>query len=586
MARDVEIDIVANDKTSKGTRSAKKNFQDLERDTSKLSQKVAGFAEDMLGTVSKAASSAGPLIAGAAVVAAPLIGATISAAIIGGASIGAAGIGVAIASQNPVVKAAGSALGKTLMAGLQQDASVFVKPILNQLDKVNDFFKKENSVIANIFRNSAGFLDPLVDGALKGFHSILRGVDSLVAKGAPVVQAFGRSFDKIGGAVGNFFTQLSSQSKNGASAIDDLTSSVVYLVNTVSGITKATSATKGYLDTVDKAIDKGRYWVEDNSQLAGAFDTLGLKLDLTADGYKAGSKEAEAYRRYTEGVATAQDYLLLQGNTLVNQTDAQAQAQKNAATWYQPTTEEIEAQADALNTLAANQRNFVSENNSLYSSVTNAKQAIADATKEIKDNGKATSENTKKGRENRTAISDVATALNEQYQKTVDVYGAGTKATTVASENRAAFIKLAESAGYSAGQASDLADQLVQVPDETNTKAHYNDKDARARIYDYKTVLDGIPRTIKTTVYVSETGRERVDSSGHRYGGYSAAESMYLGSEGSHRTGGPKAVANMPAVNNNIQVTLDGSVLRSTIRESQKRQNTVNRVGKRFAYGR
>jgi hypothetical protein len=103
---------------------------------------------------------------------------------------------------------------------------------------------------------------------------------------------------------------------------------------------------KGWTDQVDKMIDRGRYWIEDNSNIAETLGRLGVKVDLTADGFKVGSVQAEAYRKATLGTATAADFATLK---TAGMTDAQIAA-ADASGNYRAELEQVRAATIAAGT--------------------------------------------------------------------------------------------------------------------------------------------------------------------------------------------------------------------------------------------
>lgn len=378
--------------------------------------KVVGTS---LGDSFKLAGKAMPQILGtAAALASPLIGATISAAVIGGVSIGAAGLGVALAAKNPQVQAAGKGLGKSLMSGLLQDSSGFIQPVLKQIDKIGVAFEAQRPRIRNIFNDSAGFLDPLVDGALKGIDGIMSGVEDLVHNGGPVVDSFGRLFANLGDAVGDAFSMISGGSKDAAGAVDDLsvilggTVRVVGLV--IRGLTEAYGVLKAPLDPVFR--------------LAKAMGLLGDEQ----------TKAAETAPPVADGLG------------------------------------KIGASADQAVTplmTMAEKMNLVSDaSGNLYDSSINVEEALDNVTAAVKENGKSFDISTPKGRDNAKAFSSLAKSLISNYEAYVKVNGEGPKADGVMARNRQSFINAATAAGKSKGAAEAFATSLGLLPAQKSVK--------------------------------------------------------------------------------------------------------------------
>ncbi|MGW5578712.1 hypothetical protein [Micromonospora chokoriensis] len=301
-----------------------KQMREGERDLRKLtktSKLVAGIGNDMAEGVSLSFSQRiGPLIASAPVAPAgpilgaalaPGIGAAVAGAIVGAAGVGGVVGGLALASKHPAVQQAGGDLGKEVFASLNDAAVAFVNPALDGIGIVRQGFIDIKPEIESIFADSSNYVVPLANGIVKGAQHIIRGVAVAVEKAEPIIKAFSRSFESIGDAVGDTFALLADDAEEGASAIDDMTLALSNFVRVSGELLHLTSQIKGYSNELDTVLDRGRYWVEDNSYLAESLRKVGITLDITSDGFAAGSKEAEAYRNATLGTATAADFATL-----------------------------------------------------------------------------------------------------------------------------------------------------------------------------------------------------------------------------------------------------------------------------------
>jgi hypothetical protein len=274
---------------------------------------ASGFVGRFIGRLGPLMASApvsGPAgAAGAAigVAMAPTIAAGVAGAVVGGAGIGGVIGGVLLAARDDRVKQAGSDLGDSVLFDLEKRAGGFVVPTLGAINRIRQGFTDIGPDLDRIF-NSSRFVEPLVDGAIKGAKGFIDGFADAVDEADPVIEALRLGIADIGVATGGVFRTMAGDAKEGASAISDLTGAVSNLITFTGGLVHATASVKGWTDQLDQSIDKGRSWIEDNSQLAGQLDKLGVKLDLTADGFKVGSAEADAYRKITEGTATATDF--------------------------------------------------------------------------------------------------------------------------------------------------------------------------------------------------------------------------------------------------------------------------------------
>jgi hypothetical protein len=533
MARDVEFDVTGNDKTSAALRSAERNFartnakiKSEQEKTSKLLgsgllgsiDKVAPkLAENLASSFAAAGKLGGPALAGGIALAAPLIGATISAAVIGGAGVGGVVGGVLLAARDPRVKEAGAAVGRNLLTGLERDAQVFVEPLLAQLDKVEQRFGQMRPTLQRIFRNSAQFLDPLVDGALDGVDGILRGLDRLIERGRPVMESFGRLFAETGDAVGDAMETISGGSEDAAKSVDSLTFAIGESIRTAGRFTRILTETYGFIH--DAALE--------TLSLGDANTGLGSALDRSADGA----------RRLGSGTFGAADGI---GAASAASADLQA----------------------ALDGAAQAARDVTQAHADLYSQTTNVAEAMDRAKETIAENGRTLSLNSEKGRENRNALSVVAGALQRQYDAYVKVNGVSPRSAALADTLRGKFITLATSAGLSAGKAQELADKILNIPARRNTKITAPTAQARAEIKALQDKVNALRgKTIGVTVRVNASQLNKVNAqlarSGGGRGGLFNAAAYWAPADvgfGAARTGGPSQID----VASDVNVYLDG----------------------------
>jgi hypothetical protein len=442
-------------------------------------QETQGFAKKFVGTITQAFSGIpiGPVLVGAAVAAAPFLGAAISAGVIGGASAGGLIGGVILASKDPRVAAAGKNLGTNLLSSLRKDADVFVEPLLRNIGKVEARFGLMNTRISHIFANSSKFLDPIVDGALNGIDGILRGIDSLVSKGGPVMASFGRTFDVLGNSIGDAFETISGGSDEAADALDDFTNAAAFSIQSTGVLVRTLTELYGAVKYISPLGEKMVDWLSDESKKSqeAATQTGGLSQQLRA------------------GVVVQDQY----GHA-------------------------IQTTGSKMATLEEQMRDVYDVSRNLFDAETDAAEAFDSLKKSIGENGKTLDIHTAKGRANRTALSNLVGVMNSQYKAYVDVNGQGIKANGIASSNYNSFIKAAAGLGISKRAAQEYATKLGLIPPKKNTDFHANTHDAEARAKALKAKIDAI-KSKTVTVHVSVTGTERLDSAGHRIGGYRAA---------------------------------------------------------------
>jgi hypothetical protein len=547
VARDVEFNMTASDKTGPAMASVAGNAEKTQEKIRRSSDRTSAAAGDgwvksfiktgpkIIGAVKDfselAAKNSGPILAGAGVAAAPLIAGTLSAAIIGGAGIGGVLGGVALVKDDPRVAAAGTALGKNLTSDLKDFAKPFIDPVIRGAATIEDRFDEVGGNLRSIFANSARYVAPLVDGSTRFLQGVIRGADALVAKAAPVIRALSEGLAQAGTDVNEFFTEISRGSDGAAVSVRQL------------------------VDLFGGALAVLGPLINGINQVSAALDRVGISpgiLQLIGRINDANS---------TTGTFTAR----VQGATT-------AIAAEGAT---------ASAASLDINALNASVRGSVNAHTSLYGATTNAAQAIRDAKKAIDDNGASLSLNTQKGLENRTTLQNLATALNSNYDAYVQVNGAGQAADAVLRGNRAAFIQVATAASGSAAKAKQLANELLGIPRSTKPKVELLDN-ATGKINNVINRLGAVKsKTVTLNIAVRQSGdasalRKQSLPSGLKG---AAGSSFAAGTDGNYRTGGPAEVN----VQSNVSVSLDGKPFYDytdrVVQQERKRAAWRARVG-------
>ncbi len=304
-----------------------------------------GFGARFVGRLGPVLASApiSPAILAAALPAIPVLSAALAAGVIGGAAgVGIVG-GVVLAARDPRVKEAGARMGEELLSDLTARSSNFVDPTLAGIARLRAGFREMGPDLDRIF-DSSRFVEPLVDGGLVGARRFVKGVADAVDEADPVIEALRNMISQVGITTGETLSLLASDAEEGASAVNDLTLAISNLITVTGQLVHGAAQVKGYTDELDKWLDKSRYVIED-------LDDVGIKADLTADGFKRGSKEALAYREATLGTATAADFARLK---MAGMTDAEIAAADASGTYraqldkVKAATEEAVVAADAL----------------------------------------------------------------------------------------------------------------------------------------------------------------------------------------------------------------------------------------------
>ena len=553
MARDVEVNATASDKTSPGLRSTERSFREAQKRIQKqqdeatakfgknlgstLNTVAPNLTKKLVAALDSAGAVGGPALAGGIIAAAPVIAGTLQAAVIGGAGIGGVLGGVLLVSRDARVKAAGGELAQNLLGQLQEDATPFIGPVLRSIDMIGDRATKLDPLFKRIFSNASRYVEPLTSGVLDFAEPVLIGFDKLVAKAGPVIESMRRGFGQLGDAIGDTLGDLSEDSDSAARSLDSVFTTVSELVRVVGPLIDGLTKVNG--------------WLEKIGMSGGLLNSL-ARLRDAVDGN-------------TESAGTF------------------VRRQRDVVTSFQQTTEDSYDYAAGLRDAQAAVQGVYEANRDLYSSTTSVASAFATATQAARENGRTLSLNTEKGRANRDALANVAGALQRNYDAYVKTNGAGAGAAALASTLRARFIALAEKLGASSGKARELADKLLGIPN-VNRKVNVATEQAKAAAEALKNRLAGIKdRSVYVNVAFNQGRINKVEAQLARLGGGNFAGSSWSGVTGGDgaRTGGASQVN----VSNRVEVALDGAPFRqmvaTTVDESAARQTWRQKVGYR-----
>lgn len=378
----------------------------------------AGAAEEFSASFSSkigpllAKAPVSPAIIAAAAAVAPEVGALVSAAVIGGAGIGGVIGGLALVKDDPRVKAAGKGLKDSLLGQLKADAAPFVEPAVAAAAKVEARFESMNGRIQSIFQKSSGFLGPLVDGATKGVDGILRGLDSLITKGKPVIDALGQSFVIVGDSVGNALDTIAGGSEEAGSALTifaKLTGGTIevvgYLVRGLTELYGVISYIPGKLKDFGTFMGQNLGIVEKSGESAGQAATevskMAKALLVNADAAVAAARASGAF------VATAAD-VKAQQQLATDTQDAYNRSLSELTPAGTRATQISLGLTRAIQALHGAQMGATDANESYEASWDSLSESI-------KNNGRSLNIHTAAGRSNRDALESVAQATRDSY---------------------------------------------------------------------------------------------------------------------------------------------------------------------------
>jgi hypothetical protein len=390
---------------------------------------------------------------GAAV--APLLGAAVAGGIIGGAGIGGVIGGVMIASKDQRVQLAATNLKNTIGRQLQDAALPFVGGTMDALAIFEQGFNGVSGNIRNLLRNASLYLKPLASGVVDFMQPVIRGIDGLVAKAAPVIEAIRRGLGELGRAVEGMFASLQDNGVEAGMAIsvvfNMITKAVQIAGAVINGLTEAFGFLVRMADKLGFLSDEGK---EKLAGLRGATD------QMTAAG-KNGSAGLGGFKAVLDDTGGAA---------------------ATAAVKVRDLDQEISDLVD---------RNLSAREASLA-----LRDAMNSAAKAV-DKKRIVSIGEER------ALIGMARAANTAT-RTLDEQGRTVKQATSAHEaNRKKLIETAIRMGYTRAQAKRLADQYLATPKNVNTKIlQPGMPGARKQIKEYDKQIDAVARSIRTNVSV------------------------------------------------------------------------------------
>jgi hypothetical protein len=555
VARDVEFNVTASDKTGNALNAAARAFERTQKritsDHEKAQAKIRGdadkafaglggrllsavgavspkLAEAITGSVASAGKAAGPLLVGAIAASAPFIGATVSAAVVGGAGIGGVVGGMVLASRDPRVKAAGKELGDDLLGSLTDAARPFVPAMIAATHQVRAGFADIEDDLKRIFANSSKFVGPLTTGVVTLARQVVAGVDAVVAKAGPTIDALSEGLAGLGGDIRSFMTTVAGDGRAAAEAVRSLFQTMSGLIRitglVVAGLTRLYNLSNSVLPSLLQIA--GRF-----NEAAPAAGTFSTAIGAVVAGVQAAIPPVESYTVQMQELAQAQ-------------------------------------------------RDAVASANTLYAAQTSSAKAFRDAKAAVAEHGKGMSLNTAAGIANRETLSNLSTSLNATYDAYVRVNGAGEGANDVMRSNRQKFIEVATAATGSAAAAARLADKLLGVP-SIKPKVELLDN-ATGKINNVINRMAAVrSKTVTLNIAVRQSGDAAALAKQSRTD-FSAASYASAGpAAGSHRTGGPTPVQ----VSSAVSVYLDGQPFAQqttrVVEQSQQRREWRAKVGTR-----
>lgn len=225
------------------------------------------------------------------------------------------------------------------------------------------------------------------------------------------------------------------------------------------------------------------------TSIGDGFVNAGAALDSFMDGISGVEGGSSAARAAIKGMG--------------EETDNNADAQGREAESVQHGTGVIQEQIETIDEWIAKKQEAAGVILGVRESERQYQEAIDDTTAALEKNGKTHDNNTEKGRDNNDMLDKLAkSALDHAAAMSKDGKGVA-EVNKHMTDARARYIAAARAMGYSAQEATDLANQLKLVPKNIRIDVLYRDAAARANLASFKRAVDSLDgRVINVSTYV------------------------------------------------------------------------------------
>jgi hypothetical protein len=449
----------------------------------------------------------GPLLVGvigaAVATAMPAVGAIAGGALVTGFGAGLAGLGIVFAAKSENVQRVWS----DTLDDMGRDMQLLSRPFEDTLIQIAGFFRRTvdafNPHLAAAFEDMAQPVEDFVDQGARALEEFIPAIDPITDAFNAVLAALGPALQGALSDVSDGLIRVADSVRENPEALADMveglgsiTSEVLGLIGTLNDINGQFEELTGGLSLVDVTMGT----IEGSivgltsafsglSAIVGAVDAAlnNANADTAANGRSMNdaadmvTKAAQAYDKTTEAAhATAPS--------------------------IRSVTASVTQQNLAVHTLLTSMRGLVGLALSLSGAQIATQQAIDDATQSIKDNGKTLDISTEKGRANRTALNNLATALNQETEAMLRSGKGSVTAAGNAETSRGKFIALARQMGLSKTEAQRLASQLIAIPNVSReAKLTANKKDLEAKLAAAKRELDNPKLTATKRAQITAT---------------------------------------------------------------------------------
>jgi len=375
----------------------------------------------------------------------PLV-AAVGGALAGATGFGVAGIGIvgAILGDPQRFQSAWSRTLNDLQAEFVNATRPLTDDTLHALSTIGPMVRSWH--LSELFDQAQKYVEPLV-GGLEGFTTgIIHGVEALVDKGEPAVNALADSMERLGTATGYAMSEIADGADGGAAALNDLTKGISYVIVGFGGIVEGAEKAYSFIQDhpIVSAIASGGMTIP--VSLLGEADDRTKHLQQTQLGLRQAAEAAgHAFNQQGE------DLTLLQ-------------AKMNATT-----VSSDKLAASMTGKIFTALMDIDQATLSVAESQLHVRETFEENAKTLKKHADALDINTKQGQSNRESVLASVTANMQLYQAQVAAGMSAEDAAASYDANTASLEKQLRQAGLTQQEIDGLIGKYRSIPDTVNT---------------------------------------------------------------------------------------------------------------------
>jgi hypothetical protein len=344
----------------------------------------------------------------------PIIGAAMASAVLLGVGAAGLGAGIALAIRNEKVKDSFKAVGKDMLAGLEDAAAPFQAELIATAKIFKDGFADVAPDLKGLFGDLSKAVQPLARGLVGFVKSIMPGLRDAAAAAVPLFKAIGAELPRLGAAMSIFFSSIADAGPGAVIFFRLLLIGIGALIISLGALIEFTATALTGL-----------------SKLPGGKFLLGEDADIWA-----------------------QDHQKAFDGTAISIEELGGKAKEAAF--------DVQGLGYAFDTV-------ISRRGGLLDATIAYEQALDDLSESVKNNGKSLDITGQKGRDNTRALKSAIEAAREKYDADVLLNGVTDENSAAYQRNLEQIRKNAAALGLNKQQVEALITSLGGIPPVVDT---------------------------------------------------------------------------------------------------------------------